>query len=53
MVDSKIDHLFAFISETIDYFLSRLEGVDRGFTLLIETEGTFLIRASTTLSSVL
>ncbi|GAB63413.1 MAG: DUF86 domain-containing protein [Candidatus Jettenia sp.] len=29
MVDSKIDRLFAFISETIGYFLSRLEGVDR------------------------
>lgn len=29
MADNKTDRLFTFINETIDYFLSRLEGVDR------------------------
>lgn len=29
MADNKIYRLFAFVSETIDYFLSRLEGVER------------------------
>lgn len=29
MIDSKIKRLFAFIDETIEYFLSRMEGVDR------------------------
>ncbi len=29
MVDRKISRLFAFIDETIDYFLSRIENIDR------------------------
>lgn len=29
MVDKKAERLFSFIDETIDYFLSRLKGVDR------------------------
>mgnify|MGYP001573749529 CR=1 FL=1 len=29
MVNDKIKHLFAFLDETVDYFLSRAEGVDR------------------------
>lgn len=29
MANDKIKHLFAFIDETVDYFLSRVEGVDR------------------------
>ncbi len=31
MIDSKGKRLFAFIDETIEYFLSRIEGVDRDF----------------------
>jgi predicted ABC-type ATPase len=29
VANDKIKHLFAFIDETVDYFLSRAEGVDR------------------------
>lgn len=29
MKNSRVDHLFSFLNETIEYFLSRLEGVDR------------------------
>ncbi len=29
MADSKITKLFAFIDETLDYFLSKVEGVNR------------------------
>ena len=29
MENNKIKHLFAFLDETVDYFLSRAEGVDR------------------------
>lgn len=29
MADSKLTKLFSFIEETVDYFLSRLEGVNR------------------------
>ncbi|MEK6591114.1 MAG: HepT-like ribonuclease domain-containing protein [Nitrospinota bacterium] len=31
MVDKKIKQLLTFINETIDYFLSKIEGVDRDF----------------------
>ena len=29
MANDKIKHLFAFLDETVDYFLSRLENIDR------------------------